>query len=270
MKLDLFARRTLTQFLALTSSFLLVACSQQQMLDKISTPQERSLAESAITDVVRGDTASLARKMPSELGLQLPAAMNEMRSYLPAATISRVQLVDASFVTSGIRRAQLTYQLSGKAKFSLAQVIIVTSGENLILESIFISPLKGPVGDLNRFDLAGKSAAQYGTLGAALVAFALTVGALFKVWRSGLFDRRWLWTVGSLVGLTTLKINWVTGDWMFQPLSFQLFSASAMRQGVLAPWLVGVSIPLVAMIVLARRRRGSDDVVDAEDMAQAT
>lgn len=102
---------------------------------------------------------------------------------------------------------------------------------------------------------------------AMIAAVAVTIVALVRIWRSGLFERRWLWTIGALIGITSLRMNWSTGVVSFQPLMIVLFSAGAFKQPIFAPWVLSVGLPVVAIIALLRRspevRGGAGGEADA-------
>jgi hypothetical protein len=137
-----------------------------------------------------------------------------------------------------------------------------------MLAGLYVRRIAGEPRTLNRFTLQGAGAAKILMLFAMAAAVGVTLLALVRVWRSPLFDRRWLWTLGTFFGVMTLRLNWSTGHFYFQPISVQLFSASATKQPIYAPWILAVSVPLVALIALFRRRKGpADDAVHANDAA---
>jgi hypothetical protein len=239
------------------------ACTQRQVLEKVTWPEDRDLAVRAIHDVQNGDANALADKLPPELRPAIGAALPRMRAALPDAQQSQIELVDGRFVerlTGGerSREAYLAYEISGGGSYALAQVTIIRHGGPPTITSLFVNHLAGPVSSLNRFTLLGKSAAQYAILMLAIAAVAVTVAALVRVWRSGRFGRRWLWTIGCLIGLTTLSVNWTTGKVWFRPIYLEIFSAGFVKSG-LGPWIISAGIPLVALYVLLARRGLSDE-----------
>lgn len=120
------------------------------------------------------------------------------------------------------------------------------------LTGIFVRRIPTDPQSLNGFSLQKAGLSHYLMIMIMFAAVVVTVAALFRIWRSGLFHRRWLWTIGALIGITTLRLDWTTGHLFFQPVSAQLFSVSAMKQPIYSPWVLAVSIPLVALIVLLR------------------
>ena len=80
------------------------------------------------------------------------------------------------------------------------------------------------------------------------------VAALLRIWRSGRFRRRWLWTIGALFGFGTFALNWTTGQFDFQPLTFNLLGIGFLKNPVFAPWILKFGIPVVAIVALIKYR----------------
>ena len=132
------------------------------------------------------------------------------------------------------------------------------------LTGVFVRPAATNAENLNRFSQAKLGLAHILMLLAMMAAIAVTLGALLRIWRTKLFKRRWLWTIGALVGLATLRMNWSTGAFYFQPLFVQLLSVGAVKSPVFAPWVLSVSVPAVALVALLRRERVVEDDVSPE------
>lgn len=107
----------------------------------------------------------------------------------------------------------------------------------------------------NKFTLEGKSALHYLTLVlAAMVPLFIVVTAYFCI-RTPIPKRKWLWVIFIFVGIGKFSLNWTTGQLDFQPLSLQLFSASAMAMGPHAPWIISVSVPLGTIMFWFKRKQ---------------
>jgi hypothetical protein len=236
------------------------ACSQERIAEQMSSPEDRALASVAIKDVAQGDAADLATRMPAEARPQLASALPRMRAALPPR-IEQTKLVDARWAkfaaVSGpaATRSFLAYQIQGDGRYSLAQISILRQGGYAEITDFYINRLDRPIEELTEFSLTGKTSVHYAMLFAAVAAVGVTIAALWRIWRSGRFRRRWLWTLGALLGLARLSIDWTTGQLFFVPLFIQVFSAGAFRTGI-NPWVISVSVPVVAIIVLLRHRSG--------------
>lgn len=242
---------------AILLCLLLLGCSQQHVLDQLTTPADRALALAAIADLHRNDMGALEARLVPAIRPQLAAAMPDMRAALPQSRQRQARLVNAGrnrLVADGrtSMRTFLAYEISGGGQYSLARVTIL-QGRPALVETILIDRLDGPIGALTDFDFSGKSPRHYAFLALVPLVLALTVAALVRVWRSGRFRHRWLWTLGCLVGVTRITLDWTSGALFFSPIHFVLFSSSIFRASVLNPWIIGISIPAVALYVLLAR-----------------
>lgn len=245
----------------------LAGCSKQQILAKVTWPEDRVLAQQAISDVETGNADSLAAKLPPELRPQLASAFPKMRASLPTNEPVQVQLVDGRFVERAsdnvrLRQAYLAFELSSGGKFALAQFTIIRTGRAATITQLSFNRLPGPATSINSFTLLNKSVSEYLFLLLPLAAVVVTIAGIVRVWRSGRFRWRWLWTIGCLVGFGVLSINWTTGHTSFQPISFQLLSAGIMKVGLIGPWIISVSVPVIAIYILFARRSGAEALED--------
>jgi hypothetical protein len=60
-----------------------------------------------------------------------------------------------------------------------------------------------------------------------------------------------------VIGAFKLSVNWTTGAFAVQALQFQVFSLSAMREGMVGPWILSFSIPAGAIAFLLNARRAT-------------
>lgn len=165
------------------------------------------------------------------------------------------------------RQAHAVYQVHGRSGWALVEGTTQSVNGRTWLTGIYVQPTAGDPRRLNGFTLQRFGVAKGLMLLAMIAAVAVTIVALVRIWRSGLFERRWLWTIGALIGITSLRMNWSTGVVSFQPLMIVLFSAGAFKQPIFAPWVLSVGLPVVAIIALLRRspevRGGAGGEADA-------
>ena len=243
-----------TALLAFWMIFL-VSCSPNQLEETALTQQERSLARGAVNDVARGDVASFEKKLPSAMRGHAQVAVRQMQAEMPPPPY-KLTFSNAQWTASGgTRTAQAFYIVEGKDRWRLADIMMQSSGGQLNLIGFHLGRFPSDPKVATAFSLADAKPAGWMMLVAMAAAFGTTIAALVRIWRSGLFSRRWLWTIGTVIGVASVKLNWTTGEWAFQPLSIQFFSVSALKQPIYMPWVLGASLPVVALIVLIRRKR---------------
>lgn len=66
-------------------------------------------------------------------------------------------------------------------------------------------------------------------------------------------SKKWLWIIGMLIGLTKTTINWTSGEIVFKLINIQLLGAGFSKQGLVAPWTLSFSLPIVAIIFWLKR-----------------
>lgn len=240
-------------FLAL-SLLLLISCSASDAIEKGLTAQERATIRGAIDDISRGDTAALARKMPAELAAKLRDVEPVMRQAMPAPPVEATILNGTWSITGPNRQANAIYQVHGRSGWALVEASTLTSGGKTTLTAFYVRKTGSSPSELNPLSLHLVGPRHLVMIAAMLAAVVATIAALLRIWRSGSFNRRWLWTIGTLLGITRLQMNWTTGQFLFLPFQVQIFSAGAIKSPIFAPWILSVSVPVVAIVVLLRRR----------------
>ncbi len=247
---------------ALACSLALVGCSQSQMLDKLSTPEDRALAQTVIRDLEAGPSADadlLSRIEPS-LKPKLPNAVVQIRSAMPRGPGLQVRLVDASFSVRNVngqtsRLSNLAYELDAAGKHALVRIQILRQGPPPQVTSLYLTSLPGTVEQLGGFSLSGKSSAQYVILALTVLSLITILASEVVLVRTRRIPLKWLWFLGCLFGYGQIAVDWSSGAIGFTPLYIQLLGASAVKMGVLAPWRVGFGVPVVSLIFLVLRRK---------------
>lgn len=241
------------RFLPLLFALFLSACSSEDLLQRLSRPDERALVERSIADVRAGQWTALEQRSPS-LRRASPQLREAIRRQMPAAGAPHLLGVRwKSESSTGLRVAEYVYGIDDRARHALAVATVSRKGsEPPQLDGMRIVPSEIPTASLNRFRLADAGVGGAIVLLLQLAALAVTGAALWAVWRSGQFERRWLWSLGCLVGVGAIGAPWAGSSLTFSPLVVQLFSASAFKAGPLAPWVLKVSVPIVAIVALLR------------------
>ena len=248
-------RRLLTLLLPL----LFAACRSPATLEWASDPEDRALARAAITELAAGNRLAFARKLPAQIRPQLANQFAPMRAGLPFNAITETKLVDAGWLStrwaSGLayRDARLAYELSSGDQRALVQMVIRRQEGKAMIVTFNVSKIDQPARDINAFRLGNMSLANFLIAALAIAGSATTLIAIRRIWTSGLFRRRWLWTIGCLLGLFRISTLWGTSEVQFLPLQLTLFSAGFLRQG-LGPWTIIAGVPVVSIWVLLRHR----------------
>jgi hypothetical protein len=240
----------------LLSVSLLVACNQEEMLQKFASPEEQAVAKKYIDQLRNRDFGEIEKAAdPSIAGASLEDALKTMADLIPADPPVSVQLVGAHRMssTSSGTVVNLTFEYRFHDRFVLANVATKIINGVTSIVGFHVQPESGSLESRNRFTLGGKNALQYGVLTLAVGVAIFTLCVLVVCIRTKLKRRKWLWILFILFGFGKLSVNWATGQWGIQVLAAQLFSASTYAD-FFGPWIISVSLPIGAMVFLRFRR----------------
>jgi hypothetical protein len=153
--------------------------------------------------------------------------------------------------------SNLTFESRYDSAYVVTNVVLrrIDDGERRVM-GLHVQALPNSLEAINAFSLGNMGIAQYAFLLAMIAVAATTVTALVSWFRRRRVTRRkWLWLLAIVVGPFKLSVNWTTGGIAIQALTFQLFGLSAMRDGLVGPWILSFSIPAGAIAFLINARR---------------
>lgn len=232
---------------------LTFGCSQEALVEKMSSPQERAEALDCIDSLRQGKLDELERRMhPSIASPDLRATLQKMAEIMPQGDPKIVKLVGVNKSSdSNGSTVNLTYQFGFGARWFLANCALLTNESAVSIVGMSVQPLDKPYEEA-RFELKARSPQQYAFLATALAAVLVSLTAFVMVILDHSLRRRWAWVIFTLFGFFTFTMNWETAEIQFQALSFLLFSAGLMAEPY-GPWMVSVSVPVGALLYLVRR-----------------
>lgn len=245
----------LLRTLALLALLFAAGCSQQSMLQMVSSPEDQSNARKYIDYLRSGSFDEIEQAMdPSLRSPNLRETLVRMAALLPAAQPSSIKVVGAQTFQgpNGVSR-NITFEYDFSGNWFLMNVATLERADAVTIVGFNVSPRPTSLEEQNRFGLAGKSAIQYVTLALVAVLPLFTLVALILCVRTRMPGRKWPWVLFVILGFGQLAVNWTTGEWGFNLLSVQLFSASA-AAAPYGPWTLAVSVPVGAIAFLLRRR----------------
>jgi hypothetical protein len=243
----------------LVTLLLLAACSSRAMIDRFAPHPQTERARAMIDTVRRGDLPAIRALLNDAMQSEVTdAQLQKIAAAFPAGDPASVTLVGAytTYLSEGGHRTahySLTFQYAWPPRWLLVNVVL-TGDDPSQLAGIHLNVLDRPLEQINAFTLHDKNTLQFGVLALAILVPLFCLSAFVRCLRTPMRRRKWLWATATLLGVTTLQINWSTGAWGVQLLSVQLFGASAMASPF-GPWVIGVSFPLGAVWFLLRRRQ---------------
>jgi hypothetical protein len=255
-------KRLLVARTVLACTLFVAACGTPE-IPQSAVPEDADRAARAyLALLVAGETDSAARQLSLLPGrADVRSALAEVSVHLRGANLDSAHLIGAHTVHSTFvggkreRRVSLSYELHAERGWRIATVNSRDSAGVLRIEGFQVDTLPAPLAELNAFDLSGKPTLYYLWLVAAALASLTCVVAAVVVVRTRSMPRRWLWVVLSLVGLGKFSLNWTTAAVSVQPIAFQLLASGYQRAIPVGPWILSFSLPILAVVALARRRQ---------------
>lgn len=232
--------------------------SVRNTMERIAPDDDEALAKKCLTALRARDFDTVTQHLDSQVVKQgIESNLTAAADILDHGAPVSLELVGCNIFSSpGKRRSNLTYQYQFTNAWVLATIIIDSVGETKKVLGINVKPIPKSLGELNAFTFAGKRVQHYLILLLAIAIALFILAVLIICIRTKMRKRKWLWLIFILLGVGKLGLNWTTGQILFNPLSFniQLFGSAALKQGLYAPWVISISLPLGAIIFLVRRK----------------
>lgn len=241
-------------FAMLVAMLLLSACSQEDIVQRFSSPTDRAEAQAYINQLRSHDYEGIERAMDDRLKVpNIRSVLSTMGDAIPATDPTSIKLVGSQTKKmSDVTIVNSTFEYQFGQKWLLINVAVRQQGNARTIVGFNVTPLATSLESQNRFSLSGKSIAHYGVLVAAVLSVLITLVALVAWTRTKFTRRGWLWLLFILFGFGQFAFNWTTGGWSINPLSVHLFSAGT-AAAPYGPWTILVSIPVGAICFLYSR-----------------
>lgn len=253
----------------LTFALLILAgCSASQWNEKLSTPQERALALRTITSLRHGDIDALKPDMDPQLFAQTLAIRDKIKATLPQNGDPMLVTVNANtFTADGIATSTkaFNYELGADSKWALMQILLRQSGNKITIIGWHATPTSSQPTGAGDFNFHQKGAINYFWILAMIGSTATILTAAVQAFRSKGIRYRWLWIVGSLLGLVQFSLNWSTGAWGVRPVAFSILGSAFMKPSPFDAWILSFSLPIVAIVFLLRRSKMASKDVQASE-----
>lgn len=242
-------------FSILAGATALVACDQQAMLEKFTSPAEQVTAKTFIDQLRQHKFDAIEKAADVSIaGPSLDATLDKMAALMPTSAPVSVTLVGARRFSSTAAgtNVNLTFEYHFSDRYVIASLATKLKDNKLSIIGFHVYPESESLESQNRFKWSGKSALQYAALTFAIGAALSTLIALIAAARTKFKRRKWLWILFILFGVGKFSVNWTTGQWGVQLFALQLFSASSYAE-LYGPWVISVSLPIGAVAFLLRR-----------------
>lgn len=235
---------------------MLAGCSPTSAINMLSTEEERQLVLSFVEELRTGQTDRLIEKLPTDLRDDAGAAAAQTHSLLENVGGSyKIQHVSTLWDRDQGSRKIFLVEGGADRQWAVIRVDLTTDQHPPKIIGFFTTPMDNSPSVAMTFNHGKAGGIGYLWIGAMLANVTLCVMALVAIWRRKWLKRRWLWTIGSILGVTAFQLNWASGEWAFAPFQIMFLGASFMKAGAFDPWILGFSIPLLPAIILWKLAR---------------
>jgi len=130
------------------------------------------------------------------------------------------------------------------------------------VSAINLVPSAQPIEAINAFTFENKGASQYAALAIGMLLLAFTIYAALVCIRANIGKQKWLWLLLMLFTIYPVSVNWNTGHWSFDKISFGFAVPPVpanLTCSAYGPWNLALGLPVgaVAFVIYRRCRCGS-------------
>lgn len=239
----------------------LSGCFDHKALLKKLVPLEQDRQAKSFLESVRDGRIQEARQMlhssidqaDTSKGLETLRALFTQSKWVEAENIGYVKNWSNGMGQQSQTTIRLDYQIQLEKHWLAGTIVLLDEPTSRKIISARFNPITASLETINALTLSGKGPFHYLILPLAALVPIFCLITLVLCIRTRL-RRKWLWILFIVLPVGKLSLNWSTGELGYQLLAFQLFGASLMKSGLYAPWLMGVSFPLGAVIFLLNRK----------------
>lgn len=228
------------------------SCDTSQMLEKFADDEKEQIALDYIDLLRSGEYQKILDDLSPKLSESADITVIEkMGAFFPKKDFTSRELIGYRVNQFNNNPAvyNVSYQYGFEDKWLVTNVAFHQEySGNIVIDSFYVYPLKQSLQETHRFTFSGKGLGHYITFAACILIPIFIVVTLVGAIKTKMEKRKWLWIIFILLGIFTIRMNWSTGQFSFQPLSFQLLGSSFQSAGLYAPWMFGFSIPLGAIL----------------------
>lgn len=244
------------KWLMVLLTFVLSACSSEQVLESLIAKEELASARKHLTQLQSGQHQALIAALdPSIASQDILPDLVKMTTLLAADKVIASEIVSAqSHHLNAYAETFLSFELEYPQAWFLVHIALRNKAGVLTISGLRVEPENGSLASRHRFNLSGKPVWAYLYLALACL-IPLFVGyALIVCLRMDMNRKKWPWVIFILTGFAKLSLNWNSGEMMLQLLAIQLFSASAISANF-GPLIIAISLPLGALVFMLKRKQ---------------
>jgi len=238
------------------------ACGNQDWVERLTTRSDRQFGNEVLAQLRAGEIAQAKAVSSPDLSRLSDREWEQYTAAIPRRGESRLVTASSnSTVVNGNATTfkSLNYEVGSGDQWAVAQISMTDSDRGHTLVGFRIFPSRVQPTRAAEFSLDGKGALNFAFLALMVASLAVCLAGAYLAFKNRDWKGRWLWIVGSLVGVGSISLVWSTGELGYRLIHFQLLGGGFMQPSPFESWIFSVSVPVVALSVIARHLRGRND-----------
>lgn len=243
---------------------LLFSCNPNIDFEKIVPQHVDKFATGFIDDIKKGNIEECLLKVTPEMNNQSGRdyLTNSFRS-IESLQIDSIRIISARQQSlmgeDGFTNYIIDYEYFIKDRYLYFTFGIHEEKGKLSITSFDGRFFETSLTEIHSFTLDKKGLVHYLFLVIAILVPVFILVTLVFAIRTKL-NKKWLWIIGILLGFVKFSLNWTTGQVGFQIISFQLLGAGFSKGGLVAPWTLSFTLPIVAIIFWIKRNNNKETI----------
>lgn len=235
---------------------ILSACDKEAFFQSFIPQEEAAEGQKVFAQVAARDWASIEPRLDHSLRQpETRQKLEEIASHVPPGSPKSVATIGSNTVKGETDVTyNLTYEYEYEASWLVVSVVLERKAGSLLLSGIHMYPTSQSQKTWHQFGLLGKSFLHYLVLFCCVAVPIFILVTLVLAFKTPIARRKWLWRLFVALGLVQFTLNWTTGEFNIQPISFMLLGAGFHQASPYGPYILSVALPIGALVFLARRK----------------
>ena len=239
-------------------TMLFTSCNYKQIADRYIPKEESEYGKNVLEAVRSNDFISVSKTLNKSIASQVTKEkLEEIARYFPSEKLINIEIIGSHVhKINNDWNGSFTFEYEFEnSKWAVANIVVNKSNDTLSVTGFHVYLTERSQKEINQFTLRNKSIKHYIILLFTIFFLIFSLYTFIVCIRTPIEKKKVLWAIFTLLGLTSIGINWTTGQLSFQLLTVQLLSASATAASPYSPWFVSFSIPIGALMFWIKRSR---------------
>jgi hypothetical protein len=248
--------KKITKIFTIFMSVLVMSCHSGDISDKLIPKEESQFARIFLEKLRAGDFDYVKRFVDKSIeGKVTDQTLKELSAYFPSGALISDEIIGSQVnILNNQWQGSFTFEYHTLNGWSLANVVLRKAGQTLSVVGFSVYRTTESQGQLNKFSLYRKNASQYLMLAIAILTSIFVLVSAYCCFRTPITKRKWLWIIVTLIGFSSISMNWTTGQYFLQLLWFKILPVSFSSAGTNAPWIISMSLPIGAVVFWCKRK----------------